>query len=373
MMREFGLASGAAAAAVLAFAAPALAQRSAPVLAEAPSEKAIEDAADALAAPRTAPGYKAPRLAIGQPDLQGVWTNASNTNMTRPPQFKSIIMSNDEEAKARESNSWNIRLKTDDNQKLSDGLLNGKDLQSGRGYNAFWIDPGNNYANVKGTWRTSWIVEPASGQIPFRPGAAAQARVRRGTGYDNPEERGVGERCLLGFFSPGGPPLNNGEYNNDYQIVQSPNAVMIEAEMAHDARIIPLFRTAAEARSHHRPAALHPWMGDSVGWWEGDTLTVETVHPNPEGGGIARLSPSGRITERFTRYSEKQVFYEFEVDDPSLYTQVWKGEMALNQSPGIYEYACHEGNYGMVGILKGGREADRRGVSSARPGDRDGG
>jgi hypothetical protein len=197
--------------------------------------------------------------------------------------------------------------------------------------------------------------------------------VRRGTGYDNPEERGVGERCLLGFFAPAGPPRNNGEYNNDYQIVQSPSSVVIEAEMAHDARIIPLFKTAAEARTHHKPAAIKPYMGDSVGWWDGDTLVVETIDANPEGGGMARLSDKGKITERFTRYSEKQVLYEFEVDDPSLYTQVWKGEMSLNQSPGIYEYACHEGNYGMVGILKGGREADAKGVSSARPGDRDGG
>ncbi|MBI1360879.1 MAG: hypothetical protein GC155_11430 [Alphaproteobacteria bacterium] len=372
MTKRMGLVSAAALVAAL-IAAPAIGQRPAPAPSGPPSAEAVKDAAAALAAPRTAPGYVAPRLKIGQPDLQGVWTNASNTNLMRPANFDSLIMSDDEAAKARADNSWNIRLKTDDNQKLSDGLLTGDDLKKGRGYNAFWIDPGNNYANVKGTWRTSWIVEPANGQIPYKPEARKEIRVRRGNGYDNPEERGVGERCLLGFFSPGGPPLNNGEYNNDYQITQSPNAVVIEAEMAHDARIIPLFKTAAEARAHHKPPAIKPYMGDSVGWWDGDSLMVETIDMNPEGMGYVKLSPTGKITERFTRYSAKQILYEFTVDDPATYTQVWKGEMSLNPSPGIYEYACHEGNYGMVGILKGGREADRKGVDNSRPGDRDGG
>jgi hypothetical protein len=320
---------------------------------------------------RTAPGYTAPRLAIGQPDLQGVWTNASNTSLTRPSQFKSLTMTDEEAALARERNPSNIRQKTDDNQKIEDGLLDGKDLNAGRGYNAFWIDPGNNYANVKGTWRTSWIVDPPSGQIPFSEAGrkvAATRRTGRGTGYDNPEERALGERCIIGFGGTGGPPMMNVLYNNNYQFIQSPDHVVIVVEMNHDARIIPL-------NGKHRPKEMAPYLGDSIGRWEGDTLVVETVnlHPNQAiGGGQVALTETGKITERFTRYSDTQILYEFEVNDPTLYTQVWKGEVALNQVDGsMYEYACHEGNYGLEGILAGGRANDKAGKNNRVDGDRD--
>lgn len=116
---------------------------------------------------RVAAGYVAPRLSFGQPDLQGVWSNASNTRMTKPGNLKSVVMTDEEEAVARANNPSNIRQATDDNQNIGDGLLDGKDLASGRGYNSFWIDPGSTYANVKGTWRASWIVDPPSGQVPF--------------------------------------------------------------------------------------------------------------------------------------------------------------------------------------------------------------
>jgi hypothetical protein len=357
---------------VLSGAGAASAQRGAPPAtpAAAPAE-AIEAAQKEWAKPRTEPGYVTPRLAIGQPDLQGVWSNASNTRMTRPGNFKSLVMNDDEAAKARAENPSNIRQATDDNQKLSDGLLTGKDLTSGRGYNSFWIDPGNNYANVKGSWRTSWIVDPPSGQIPFsEEGRKLLASMRtnvgqgRGSGYDNPEERGAGERCIVGFGGSGGPPINNVLYNNNYQIVQSPDHVVFVTEMNHDARIIPL-------KGKHKPAVMKQYLGDSIGWWEGDTLVVETININPNGGGSVQLTPGGKIIERFTRYNDKQVLYEFEVHDPALYSQVWRGEMALNKSPAIYEYACHEGNYGLLGILEGGRANDRSGKSNARAGDRD--
>jgi len=320
---------------------------------------------------RVAAGYAPPRLSFGQPDLQGVWSNASNTRLTRPSQFKTLILSDEEEAKARAENPSNIRQKTDDNQKVSDGLLDGKDLAAGRGYNAFWIDPGTTYANVKGTWRTSWIVDPPNGQPPFteegRKLASTLQRVGRGrgTGYDNPEERGAGERCIVGFGGSGGPPMMNVLYNNNYQIVQSPDHVVILVEMNHDARIIPL-------NAKHRPKALNPYLGDSIGWWEGDTLVVETINVNPEGGGQVQLSPSGKIIERFTRYSDTQILYEFEVHDPALYSQVWKGEVGLNAvNEQVYEYACHEGNHGLIGILEGGRAADRQGRDIREAGDRD--
>jgi hypothetical protein len=320
----------------------------------------------AINAPTVEAGYKVPRLKDGRPDMTGVWSNASNTRMSRPG-GQNLVMTDEEAAKARAGNAQNVRQATDDNQKLSDGLLSGKDLNSGRGYNAFWIDPGNNYALVKGTWRTSWIVDPPNGQVPTkagggggrgRGGGAAPARVN-GYGYNNPEERNLNERCII--LGTSGPPIGNYLYNNTLRIMQSADHVVIESEMIHDARVVPL-------NAKHKPTELAPWMGDSVGWYEGDTLVIETINMQ-RGGGSVRLSESGKIIERFTRYNDRQVFYEFEVHDPELYTQVWKGQMSLNAAPGMYEYACHEGNYGLYNILSGGREADRKGVSPNVDGD----
>jgi hypothetical protein len=328
--------------------------------------EAIAAAKAEMAKPRTEPGYKTPRLSIGQPDLQGVWSNASNTRLTRPAQFKSLVMSDEEAAKARREHPQNIRQATDDNQKTSDGLLNGRDLAAGRGYNSFWIDPGTNYAMVKGAWRTSWIVDPPNGQIPMTEAGrklVASQRSPRGNGFDNPEERGMAERCIF-FGGSSGPPLMNGLYNNNYRITQSPDAVIIVAEMVHEPRIIRL-------HAKHDPALMNRYAGDSIGWFEGDTLVVETVNLNPTGMGQAQLTPGGKVIERFTRYNEKQVLYEFEINDPALYSQVWKGEVGLNWAPNLYEYACHEGNYGLHGILSGGRANDRRGVSNASTGSRE--
>ncbi len=333
-----------------------------PAAAQAPNDAA------AISAPRTEPGFKTPRLAIGQPDLQGVWSNASNTRLTRPAQFKALTMSDEEYRKAVEVHPQNVRQRTDDNQQLSDGLLDGKDLASGRGYNAFWIDPGSSYASVKGTWRTSWIVDPPSGQIPFSPQgqklrAEAQKIARPGNGFDHPEERSLGERCIV--QPTPGPPIGQYLYNNNVRITQSPTHVVIEAEMINDARIITL-------NGDRRPDALKPWMGDSIGWWEGDTLVVETVNFKPAQTrtyGVF-LSEGGKIVERFTRYNDRQILYEFEVHDPKVYSQVWKAQMSMNNGQQMYEYACHEGNYGLEGILAGGRNNDRKGVSNDDGGDR---
>jgi hypothetical protein len=334
--------------------------------AAATTPEAIAVAKAEMAKPRAEPGYKAPRLAIGQPDLQGVWSNASNTRLIRPAQFASLVMNDEQAAKARREHPQNIRQATDDNQKEADGLLNGRDLAAGRGYNAFWIDPGTNYSLVKGTWRTSWIVDPPNGQIPLTDNGRkllAERRTDRGTGYDNPEERGMAERCIF-FGGSSGPPLMNGLYNNNYRITQSPDAVIIVAEMIHEPRIVRL-------NSKHGPRELNRYAGDSIGWWEGDTLVVETVDVNPTGGGQASITESGKIIERFTRYNDKQILYEFEVHDPALYSQVWKGEVGLNAAPNLYEYACHEGNYGLDGILRGGRANDRKGVVNRASGGRE--
>jgi hypothetical protein len=338
-------------------AAPALAQRGgAPAgPAAAPTPREIAAAQAEMAKPRVEPGYTVPRLSIGQPDLQGVWSNASNTRLTRPSEFKSLTLSQEEYEKAVAEHPQNVRQRTDDNQQ-GQALLDGSDLERGRGYNAFWIDPGTSYGLVKGTWRTSWIVDPPSGQVPYseegRRLMASMGGGRRGTGYDNPEERGLAERCII--LPTSGPPVGQYLYNNNLRITQAPGHVVVQSEMINDARIIPL-------TDKRRPDALEPWMGDSIGWWDGDTLVVETRNFNPKGGSSVRLTKDGKITERFSRYNDMQVLYEFEVNDPALYSQVWKAEMSLNKADNIYEYACHEGNYGLYNILAGGRTADREG------------
>jgi hypothetical protein len=229
-------------------------------------------------------------------------------------------------------------------------------LGKGRGYNAFWVDPGTRFGIVKGEARTSWIVEPADGRIPFSDAGNELRRANRAkfSGNDGPEGRALGERCIIGFGSTGGPPMNNVLYNNMYQIVQTDDYVMILVEMVNDARIIPL-------NDKHRPAEHQRWLGDSIGHWEGDTLVVETVnlHPQQAPRNAAPLSAEGKIIERFSRYSDDQILYTFEVSDPIYYTQDWRGEMSLNASENkLYEYACHEGNYGLPGILAGARRAD---------------
>jgi hypothetical protein len=149
--------------------------------------------------------------------------------------------------------------------------------------------------------------------------------------------------------------MMNSMYNNTFQFVQTPGSVMILVEMNHDVRNIPIVASAADAK--HGPVPR--WGGDSVGWYEGNSLVVRTtnVHPNQRG----MITPSGKLTERFTRWDDNQILYEFEVDDPALYSQVWKGEMALNTSKPMYEYACHEGNHAMPGILGGARQLESEG------------
>ncbi len=291
--------------------------------------------------------------------------------MTRPAKFKTLVLNDEEAAKARAEDPSNIRQATDDNQKITDGKLDGKDLASGRGYNSFWIDPGNNYANVKGTWRTSWIVDP-----PERTGAVLRGIVGklltsmrgqrgqgRGTGYDNPEERGAGERCIVG--------AGRWRPADDERALQQqlPDHAVADAVV-----IVEMVRTRASSAStpQHRSKALNPYLGDSIGWWEGNTLVVETININPNGGGQVQLTGGGKVIERFTRYSDNQILYEFEINDPALYSQVWKGEVGLNRvNQNVYEYACHEGNYGLHGILEGGRANDRSGKGNGEKGDRD--
>lgn len=339
-----------------------------------------------IAHAQSAPGYTPPKTSWGAPDLQGFWSNSSITDMQREPGYPNLVLTPAEVARMEGEDYYNNRTRedakpADPNDKT---LLDGTDLLSGGGYNAFWVDPGKHVALVKGEPRSSWIVEPADGRIPrkgvaaattrpappaaaaptgaARPGAATvqgPGAVDRNAGggfgsYDNPETRPMGERCIIGFGNTGGPVMTNVLYNNTYQIVQAPEHVMILVEMVHDARIIPI------TKDRKRPAVIQQWLGDSIGWYEGDTLVVQTknVHPGQRG----YISKDGTLTERFTRWNDGQILYEFAVDDPTQYSQPWKGEMAFNVSKEpSYEYACHEGNYAMEGILAGARKQEREG------------
>ncbi|HWK51296.1 MAG TPA: hypothetical protein VNR40_15485, partial [Steroidobacter sp.] len=240
------------------------------------------------------------------------------------------------------------------------------------GYNVFWFDPANKVANVNGQRRSSLITFPEDGQVPAlsEPGqqrlAARSARAATGA-FDGPEQRAVGERCLLGFGSNSGPPMLPVMYNSNYQIVQSADTVLIHVEMVHDARIIRL-------GGKHPPDHVRKWMGDSIGHWDGNTLVVETTNFNPTqpiqiGQGasyrLIPISPKLKVIERFTRTEAQTIHYEFTVEDPDTFSTPWRGEIPFHYTDQlIYEYACHEGNYALPGILAGAREEEKAAANS---------
>jgi hypothetical protein len=324
-------------------------------------------AALALASAAAAAGYKPPRTAHGDPDLQGVWTNSSLTTLERPATFKSQALK-PEEAKAAEAAFQADMAKANAPSDPNAGVFT--DGQADDGYNRFWLDLGSKFAVVNGEIRTSWVVEPADGKVPYS--AEARSGMFRGRGrggaFDGPEVRSLGERCIVGYGSSSGPPMLNVLYNNNYQIVQSPGYVTIVVEMNHDARVVRL-------NDRHLPGHITPWMGDSIGWWEGDTLVVETTNLNPGQSFTADvrhylyLPPTAKVTERFTRVAKDEILYQFKVEDAKAYTQAWKGEIPMRTAKGpLYEYACHEGNYALPGILRGARAEESKAATPAAGG-----
>ncbi len=314
----------------------------------------------APAALAQAPGYATPKTAWGAPELSGFWTNQSYTQMSRPPKATKLTVTAAEE---QELLTHNVYEKVAaDEAGVSDVSEEGSkkllaDANPSRGYNKFWFEVGQQFGRVKGEIRTSWVVDPPNGMVPYKKEYAAGRNF--GNDYTSYETRPLAERCLRGFTNGAGPVLANGLYNNNYQIVQSPTHVMILAEMIHDARVIPIVKSKAEAK--HDSSVLQKWSGDSVGWYEGNTLVVETINLNPKQNTYG--GEKGKVTERFTRWDDKQIFYEFAVEDPTMFTQVWKGEMSLNiNDKPPFEYACHEGNYGLHGILAGARRFEADGI-----------
>ena len=298
--------------------------------------------------------YQQEKTWFGDPDLQGVWTNASLTTLERPDYFETLELS---EAQVRDAKYASERF----NEVLDNPYEEGATPESGGdvgGYNVAWMDPGNDFMKLNGKYRSSIITYPENGKLPRRLTRWAMEGpfiYRMFNSADHPEERSLGERCIVGFGSSGGPPMLNVLYNNHYQIVQSPGYVMIMVEMNHDARIIRIDQD-------HNPDNMKPWLGDSIGHWEGDTLVVRTINHHPQQKFRAAIRhqilmmEEAEVIERFTRTSKSEILYQFEVKDRKAYRDTWKGEMPLRATNNkIYEYACHEGNYAMANILAGAR------------------
>ena len=315
---------------------------------------AILSAVSLPAAIAQEPGFTVPRTVDGAPDLQGMWTSNTITPFSRPEEFGDKLVLNREEAMQLEQAVADYTAEQDQPSD-PDRVPEVKErIELADSYNNFWFDDGTRVARYNGEYRSSLLVDPANGRMPaYTPAAeerlrlAAQQREERGA-FAGPESRPLAERCLMSFGSSSGPPMLPILYNNHYQIVQSPGYVMILVEMVHDARII---RIDAEPL----PAAFRPWMGDSVGHWEGDTLVVETDKFNPNQR-FRNSSEKFRITERFTRVSETEMNYSFTAEDPDTFVQSFSAEMPMNLTDDLlYEYACHEGNYSLPGVLAGAR------------------
>lgn len=299
-------------------------------------------------------GYAAPRTVDGAPDLQGMWTSNTITPFIRPEEFGDKLVISSEKALQLEQAVADYTAEQD-LPSDPDRVAPAKDrIELADSYNNFWFDDGTRVARYNGEFRSSLLIDPPNGRMPAytasaeeRLRAEAQLREQRGP-FAGPESRPLAERCLMSFGSSSGPPMLPILYNNHYQIVQSPGYVMILVEMVHDARIIRI-------EADPLPDALRPWMGDSIGHWEGDTLVVETDKFNPNQK-FRNSTENFRITERFTRVSDNVMNYSFTAQDPATFVQPFSAEMPMNLTDNVlYEYACHEGNYSLPGVLAGAR------------------
>jgi hypothetical protein len=316
----------------------------------------------ALTNPATvAKGYKAPRDAWGHPDLGGVWSPATITRLERDPKLGERLVLTEAEANAAEGvtakSNAKAALPTDQKLKVDDvdcGVQGFSGVACG--YNNFWVDPGTKIMRVAGEPRASIVVSPKNGRMVLQPAALASLRAQQTQvgNFDGPERRPLAERCLVAFGSSSGPPMLPVLYNNHYAVVPGKDLVAVEVEMVHDTRLL-------RVGGAHEPASLRKWMGDSVAHWEGETLMVDTVNFRPDQtfrGATANM----HVTERFTRISPSQILYQFRVEDPATFTEPVEGEVAWNLTKDkIYEYACHEGNYALPGILAGARNAEKQG------------
>lgn len=304
---------------------------------------ALAAAVTALTGSALAADYKAPRNAAGAPDFDGLWSNNSLTGLERPDDLKTLVPT-DAEVVAYEKAH---RGKPPDF---------GPDEDTVGAADSEWFETDVGLARIRGLPRSSWITSPSDGQVPSSDAAKAAGkarRERRKIDFDNPEIRPLAERCIAPGASP--PMTDNGNYNDNFQFVQTADTLAISAEWMHDVRIIPL------NGGRHPPASVRLWMGDSIGHWEGETLVIETTNFTQDEVNDPTGNPDSdvRVVERFTRDSPTTLFYEFSVEGPSRFIQTWRGEAMFHATKGpIYEFACHEGNYALANILAGARQAD---------------
>jgi hypothetical protein len=299
-----------------------------------------------------------PKTPWGDPDLQGVWNDATSTPLQRPGAVGAKDVLTDEEAE-----EFQQQLANDLTRDRRDG---GADVDVNRAYNEHWMD--SRRLKITADRRTSLIVDPPDGRIPplvpLTPErekaraarAAANARFNAGL-PENYLDMSLPVRCIIRTDSP---PYLPTIYNNDFQIFQSPGYVVIGPEMIHSARVIPL-----DGRPHLNKN-LKQWLGDSRGHWEGNTLVVETTNFRSDDGAVYQnASPETfRITERFSRVDAKTINYEFRVEDPKTWTKPWTAVIPwtkIDPEEQMYEYACHEDNYDIVHFLAGAREREKRG------------
>jgi len=328
-----------------------------------------------------------PRTPDGHPDLQGTYDLATMTPLERwpgdPPfltKEKAVALERAEAERRAKSAGGDEPLPPDRPAPPAGGdtseaksffeVLEKRGGGAVGGYNRFWLNQGSAYTEVGGQIRTSIIVDPPDGHVPpYNESARKRLAAARATptstaherqdgpaappgAFDNPEQRPLSERCLLGFGSTSGPPaLPDYFYNDLHQIVQTPDSIMILTEMVHDARIVRM-------NTPHLPKNIRRWMGDSVGHWEGDTLVIDTANFNDKTrfrGSTENL----HVIERLTRIDDKTLLYSFTVEDQDTWDRPWTGEYiwpATNKP--IYEYACHEGNYALASVLRGARRLD---------------
>jgi hypothetical protein len=325
-------------------------------------------AADKPAAPAAKAPYKVPHNAFGQPDLGDVWSNATLTPESRPAALGDRKVYTPEEVKKMESA---VQDEVEEGNKNTDPNASAtyvaptKNLRpefaaaggNVGGYNRGWLDPGSSVMRVGGEPRTSFLTTPNGRPLAKKAGAVPAAGAPRPAGpmgaFDGPESRSMGERCIVSFGRNGGPPmLPNGFYNNNYHFVQTPTEVVIEVEMVHDLRHVSL------TRKEHLPSNVRPWFGDSIGHYEGNTLVVETTNI-PQAQQYNGSWKDLKVTERFTRVADDRLLYQYTIEDPTQWDKPWGGEYEFTPLNGrVLEYACHEGNYALEGMLAGARQAE---------------
>jgi hypothetical protein len=321
------------------------------VLAPVAAVLLVPGAALGQAKPSSRPAnYQQPKTAWGDPDMQGIWNNVTATPLQRSDQLKDKAALTAQEAAEFEQKAAEQRA-ANEAKPIAEQPVGAR-----TGYSpTVWFETG--YKLSEG--RTSLLLQPQDGRLPELTPAAKkiteqQAAARKASPADRPEDRGPYERCITRGL-PGA--MMPGFYNHNYHIFQAPGYVVLSVEMIHDARIIPMDGRA------HVSSDIKQWLGDSRGHWEGNTLVVETTNlrdVDQRNVAVFGTTERGKVIERFTRLAPDVMDYQITVDDPAWYTASWTASIPMSKVEGpLYEYACHEGNYGLPNILSGHRQEEK--------------